>query len=428
VLASLLLVALDGGRAHAKDESKAAIYAKDVEFLLKECGDKAGALLKQKAIDWKKVGTEFRAAVKKVKTDEEHLRLCVRLVARLRDGHAGVIDSKVEWPDESQGRKMTGPRVHLLVAGKKVYVRAAFGEAEELGVQVGMEVVDIERVPARQWLDAKVAEMRDLSGFSTDHQALYAACHRGLADWSGTTVRFGLLDGGDAKTVTITRNGGPNYAPFGPVFFPKDVKTIGRQAYGKTPAGFAYVHLRDVPGEIPEQLDTMLEDVGDAPGLILDMRANGGGGCDHEAVFGRFIAAGERWRQYTGQGKRPYVGPMVVVVDAGTVSAGETVAGVFKEDGRAYMIGDGPTAGMSSQKEKVTVPSGLFTVLFSVASNKGRFNGGKGIEGIGVPPHEVVAYDPSEIANGVDSQIRRAEELLSKGFPRGAVPYDPPKR
>jgi C-terminal processing protease CtpA/Prc len=116
---------------------------------------------------------------------------------------------------------------------------------------------------------------------------------------------------------------------------------------------------------------------------------------------------------------------MVVIVDAGVVSAGETVAGMFKEDGRAYMIGDGPTAGMSSQKETVTVPSGLLTVRFSVASNKGRFNGGKGIEGVGVPPHEVVPYDAQELANGVDTQIRRAEELLAKGFPPGAVAYDP---
>jgi len=38
------------------------------------------------------------------------------------------------------------------------------------------------------------------------------------------------------------------------------------------------------------------------------------------------------------------------------------------------MIGESATAGMSSQKEKVTAPSGLFSVLFSVASNKGRFN------------------------------------------------------
>jgi C-terminal processing protease CtpA/Prc len=114
---------------------------------------------------------------------------------------------------------------------------------------------------------------------------------------------------------------------------------------------------------------------------------------------------------------------MVVIVDPGVRSAGETVAGMLKEDGRAYMIGEGPTAGMSSQKSTLAVPSGLFTVRFSVHSNKARFNGGKGIEGIGVPPQEVVPYDPRDLAAGRDTLILRAEKVLADGLPKGAVPY-----
>jgi C-terminal processing protease CtpA/Prc len=171
----------------------------------------------------------------------------------------------------------------------------------------------------------------------------------------------------------------------------------------------------------------MLATIGDAPGLILDMRANGGGGCDHEAVFGRFVPAGKYWGRYQSKGERPFIGPMVVIVDAGVASAGETVAGMFKEDGRAYMIGDAPTAGMSSSKTTLALPSGLFSAYFSVFSNKARFNRGRGIEGVGVPPHEVVPYDPKELAAGIDTQIRRAEELLTKGFPADVVDYEPPK-
>lgn len=115
---------------------------------------------------------------------------------------------------------------------------------------------------------------------------------------------------------------------------------------------------------------------------------------------------------------------MVVIVDAGVRSAGETVAGMFKEDGRAWMIGDTPTAGMSAQKAVVTVPSGLFSVRFAVASNKGRFNDGRGIEGIGVPPHEVTPYEAADLARGVDTQIRLAEEFLTRGLPKDRVPWE----
>jgi hypothetical protein len=78
---------------------------------------------------------------------------------------------------------------------------------------------------------------------------------------------------------------------------------------------------------------------------------------------------------------------------------------------------------MSSSKTTLPVPSGLFAAYFSVASNMGRFNNGKGIEGIGILPHEIVNYDPKELAQGVDTQIRRTAELLKKGLPTTAVPY-----
>jgi C-terminal processing protease CtpA/Prc len=109
-------------------------------------------------------------------------------------------------------------------------------------------------------------------------------------------------------------------------------------------------------------------------------------------------------------------------VDAGARSAGETGSGIFKEDGRAYMIGESATAGMSSQKEEIELPSGLFRLYVSVGSNKGRFNGGRGIEGIGVIPHEIVEYDPKDLQAGIDTLIARAEALLAK-FPQKDVPY-----
>jgi C-terminal processing protease CtpA/Prc len=151
------------------------------------------------------------------------------------------------------------------------------------------------------------------------------------------------------------------------------------------------------------------------------------GGTDHEAVFARFLAPGQEWMQYTGAGKANYAGPIVVIVDAGTRSTSETVSGMLKEDGRAYMIGATPTAGMSSQKAEIVVPSKLFKVRFSAGSNKARFNGGRGIEGIGVPPNEVVAWDPKLLAQGVDPFVQRAEELLKNGFEKGAVAYAGPK-
>ncbi|WP_206026205.1 S41 family peptidase [Roseimicrobium sp. ORNL1] len=401
-------------------------YEADVAFLLKEFETQAGRLLKVKGVDWDAVKVEFTEAAKNVKTDEEHLKLVMRLTGKLRDGHAGLRNSKVKWPDESQGRKYSGPGVLLLVSEGKVYVSAAYDRVAEQGMGPGTEVVKIDGVPVLEWLRKRAKEKQDEgSGYSTEHQALYAACHWGLAGWDGSTITFETKDAatGETREVKLTRSGGTNYVPSGRLYNPVDRKRAGRQTYGKTAEGYGYIHLRDVPGDLPLQLDQMLKDLGDVRGLILDVRANGGGGCDHEAVFGRFLARGQTWKQYTSAGDNPFSGPMVVIVDAGVRSAGETIGGMFKEDGRAYMIGDAPTAGTSSQKSEVTTPSGLFTIRFSVSSNKGRFNGGRGIEGIGVLPHEIVSMKADDLRKREDTEVKRAVELLQKGFPKGVVEY-----
>ena len=398
-------------------------YVKDVRFALKTLEKECGHFFKLKGIDWPKVRRQFLKEAKKVKTDEDHYALFVRLLARLRDGHAYVqTKQRFSYP----GAKLEkGPALFFCLRGKKVYVKSAWRDAEGAGVKPGMEVVSVDKVPARKWLDKRVEVLRDTIGFGTDHHALFYACHWGLMGPSGSRLKLDLkkLDR-KTKKATLPRTS-KSGVPWGPAF-PPECKRIGRQAYGKTKAGHGYIHLRDVPRDLPAQLDSMLAALGDIAGLVLDCRANGGGGCDHEAVFGRFVRKGKTWRQYRSQGEAPFAGPIVVIVDGGVRSAGETVSGMFKEDGRAYMIGPSPTAGTSSSKKTIELPSKLFSLYVSVRSNKKRFNGGKGIEGIGVPPHEIVEYDPKDLAAGVDTLIRRADALLSD-WPRGEVPYKHPR-
>ena len=103
---------------------------------------------------------------------------------------------------------------------------------------------------------------------------------------------------------------------------------------------------------------------------------------------------------------------------------------------RAYLLAEGPVLTIrrwrSYQRiegpevravKEVTTPSGLFTIRFSVSSNKGRFNGGRGIEGIGVPPHEIVPMKAEDLRKNEDTQVKRAVELLQRGFPKGVVEY-----
>ncbi len=402
----------------------AKVCRKDVEFALSQMKSKCGHFFKQKGINWKAVAKEMLGAAREVETPEDHYGVLIRLTARLRDGHAGVYpkDRSLPYPFR-QEKPQSGPGMFWCRSGKKILVKNVWSASEEAGIKAGMQVVIVNDLPVEKWLEERVALISDRTGFSTAQQAFFFACHWGLSGDQGSKMSLELrTPEGKRKKATVFRRRA-SVIPTGPAFPPPDLKHVGRQSYGRTDRGFGYIHLRDTKGALPNQLDTMLADIGEVPGMILDFRANGGGGFDHQAVFGRFVPK-DKFFKVKSAGETPYGGPIVVIVDAGVRSAGETASGMFKEDGRAFMIGDSPTAGMSSSKEMIELPSGQFSIKVSVYSNKKRFNGGKGIEGIGVPPQEIVFYDERDLEKRVDTLIKRAEELLAD-FPQKEVPYKP---
>ena len=418
---------------HAAVLAAEDVYEEDIAFALDALEEQCRGLLRRKEIDWKKVRKEFTKAAKKVRSDTEHLVLCQRLIARLEDGHArvdpgprgGSVEPPAEWKEEKRG-----PGLFLCQVGKKYYVKNAWSAATDVGLAPGMEVLSLEELPMKKWVPQKLEELRDLKSFSTDHHALFYLLHRGLAKPSGDRLKIEYkdLDGKKRKRTITYRKA--SLVPNGVAYPPQDYESLGDSVrVGHTNGGNGYIHFRRTKGDVVEELDEALARLGKVPGLVLDFRGNSGGGCDHDAFEARFVPEGHEITRLArpnlgSQGTHPYGGPIVVIVDGTTVSAGETTSGMFKEDGRAYMIGESPTAGMSSQKTTVELPSGLFHLYVSTGSNRASFNGGRGIEGLGVPPHELVAFDPGELAQEIDTLLRRADELLAD-YPQKEVKYDP---
>jgi carboxyl-terminal processing protease len=401
-------------------------YQTDVKFAIDAIDKECKLLIASKKIDWKKVTAPLLAESKKTKTDAQHLLLMWRLLARLQDGHAAVTplgaakEIKLEGPDRSHG-----PGMFLCHSGGKVYAKNVWGPAEAAGLEPGMEVVTIAGMAAPLWLAKRATEIADLSSFSTPQQAAFYTCHWGLGDAPGTRLDVEVKDGAQKKKRTIAY-GKVNQTPPGPAYPPPGLVGERDVFAGKTAGGFGYVHVRRCKDDLPAQMDQALAAIGDVKGLVLDFRGNSGGGFDHEALFGRFVPAGKTWQQYSSAGPKQYTGPIVVIVDATVRSAGETGSGMFGEDGRAYTIGESATAGMSSQKTTIKLPSQLCELTVSVASNKGRFQGGKGLEGIGYVPHEIVPFEPKDLAEKRDTLIARAEALLA-AFPQDKVRYDASK-
>ncbi len=406
-----------------------SLYEKDFDFAHAAIERECAALIEQKHLDWKAVRKELAGDAKAVADEAAHLVLLTRLLARLQDGHCAVVPTDktkdVRWPDAED---LVGPGMFWCRSGKKILVKTVFGSAKEIGLEAGSEVLKVDGKPVDVWLEQRITKMRDTQSVSTEQQAFFRACHQWLALPKGSRLELELKDpSGKPRKRTLTYTKG-SVIPWGPAVELSDLEGDGDVAFKLLDSTTGYIQIRRCKENLPARMDEALAKVGSAKGLILDFRANGGGGFDHEDFMGRFVPNGQTLHtgvSYQSRGEHPFGGPIVVIVDAGTLSAGETASGIFKEDGRGYMIGESATAGMSSQKTTIDLPSGLFGLYVSTGSNKGRFNAGKGIEGIGVIPHEIVAYSAKDLAAGVDTMIRRARELLEK-FPKEKVPYKAP--
>jgi carboxyl-terminal processing protease len=191
--------------------------------------------------------------------------------------------------------------------------------------------------------------------------------------------------------------------------------------------GIAYVQLLDFSSDASAKMIDALDELLDQnpQGLILDLRGNPGGWLN-EAVLtaGLFLPKDEivlleRFKDGT---ERPYTAPnepvapdvaMVVLVDGGSASASEIVAGALQDHDRAVLVGE-QTFGKGSVQWPHELSNGgelRVTVArwFTPAD--------RAIHGEGLAPDIDVEMplDPDAIEEGLDPQLDRAVEYLLTG-------------
>jgi carboxyl-terminal processing protease len=148
--------------------------------------------------------------------------------------------------------------------------------------------------------------------------------------------------------------------------------------------------------------------------IVLDLRGDPGGYLDEaRLVAGIFVPAGstigyvqERrgsMMPLRSQGVPLYGGPLTILIDQGTASSAEIIAGAMKDLHRATLVGD-TSAGALGGAETMPLPGGAMsvTVLRIVAPQREQ------VEGVGVTPDLRVALTGDDILSGRDPQLERA--------------------
>lgn len=188
--------------------------------------------------------------------------------------------------------------------------------------------------------------------------------------------------------------------------------------------GIAYLRLTSFSANAEEQLTEAIEELlaENPEGLILDLRDNPGGFLDQSiAVADLFLSEGvvlyersrtqdldEVYRSETGDLAEEV--PLVVLINAGSASASEIVAGAIRDQDRAILIGE-TTFGKGSVQLTHTLSDGS---ELRVTIARWYLPSNQSIDDNGIAP-DIEVETPEDLGGEEDTQLQRAIEYLLNG-------------
>jgi hypothetical protein len=204
----------------------------------------------------------------------------------------------------------------------------------------------------------------------------------------------------------------------------------GHMYHGSTPDGIGYIRIRDFGGAgWVDDIDRALDALYNAPGLIIDVRDNGGGtDLLSDPIAGRFadrkrLAERVRYRngpahhQFTNwidryvepAGPRRYTGRVVVLTNRRVVSTAESFVLSMRVLPHVTVVGD-TTAGGSGNPIARELPNGW---SFRLSRWQVLTPDGASYEGVGLPPDVPLWITPEQASQNRDTILERAIALLN---------------
>ncbi len=309
----------------------------------------------------------------------------------LDDKNTGLIEpniSKILNEDASGEFEGIGATIRINPDNQLEIVRPFAGQpADKAGVKAGDVVMAVDG--------------NSIAGFSV-YEAVGVI--RGPA---GTTVKLTILRAGEAQPLEISVT--------------RAKITIPIVQSKMLDGDIAYVSLFDFSspssGQLESELKTLLAKK--PKGLILDLRDNPGGYLQQaievsDLFLDSGVVASEKDKDGNGQTFRSGPGgiaqdiPLVVLVNGGSASASEIVAGALQDRGRAKLIGE-TTFGKGSVQLPHTLSDGSelrVTIAHWFTPN------GRQIQGTGLTPDIVVPLTADDVQANRDPQLDRAVQFL----------------
>ena len=367
-------------------------------------------------VDWKEVRTRYRPLVDATKDDHEFYALMSRMTGELHDAHTRF-NSPEQWRNfkKQQG---VGSGLSLDEIDGKVVVTAirADSNAAHVGIEPGMVLLEVDGKPVQE----RVAEIESAKAASSTSRATRIFTYnRLLAGPPDTEVKLGFERADGSRFETEVRRQVYSAAP--------------NLATDTTPSGNAYIRFDGFQPSITKEFRQALERFRNSPGLIVDLRRNGGGDLgvlvpiagyffDKKTLFAKDeTRSGKPLSEFAGilrlpldlyvgrSGDQIYSGPVVILIDSRSASSSEVFAAGMQDSQRARIVGSqscGCVLGIA--KPRVMKGGGVLEMSEVLwFSPKGRR-----LEGTGILPDQTVVPTLKSLQDQKDPALEAADRAL----------------
>jgi carboxyl-terminal processing protease len=369
-------------------------------------------------VDWNEVHLRYRPLVDTVKNDQEFYFLISQMTSELHDAHTRF-SSPEQWRSFQRQQGITVGFSVDDVDGKTVVTNVIpQSNAARAGIEPGMVVLTVDGTPVADRI-AEIEKKRLPS--SSERATRWFIYNRVFSGPPDTQVKIGLQrDKGSIFEVTITRQ----------------LHSAAPEVITHVlPSGNVYIRFDGFQHPITKEFKQALQKFHDAPGLIVDLRRNGGGDLavllpiagyffGKKTLFAKdSTRTGKPLSSYVGLFKLPlqlyvgrsgdqiYSGPVAVLVDAHSASSSEVFAAGMQDTQRAKIFGSQSCGCVLGIARPRVMKGGGVLEMSEVLwfSPKGRK-----LEGTGIIPDQVVVPTMFDLQRGRDAVLAEADKTLVK--------------
>ncbi|HLU08908.1 MAG TPA: S41 family peptidase [Oceanobacillus sp.] len=403
-----------------------------------------------KGIDWDAMEAEFRPRFEEAEANSDvdaYLFAMRDFVWAIPDGHMATYPGGLALDREFLTNTAGGLGMAIgdVDDGRTlVYFLTPGGPAEEAGIELGAEILEINGVPTDEAVEAIVPYS---SPFSNDTTRRLQQLRYVLRSPLGTDFEITYQNpGAEAETVTLTSV--EERASFAISSFNRGVTGIELPVeFELLDSGYGYVKINSffdnelLTVQLWERMIQTLKEA-QVPAIIIDMRNNAGGSgfladqmaayfFDEPLVLGNgamydeatgdfYVDPNTPSRFYLPSEDLRYHGEVAVLVGPSCSSACEFFAYDMSLEDRAAIVGQYPTGGMGGGVEDFAMPEGQFVRMPVVRSLD--VDGNIIVEGPGVVPTVQVPVTLESLISADDVVLEAAVEHLDSVF--GAPPED----